>query len=333
MHRRVHAAATAVVGALVLIGASCSAPASPSEPQRPVPTTAPTSTTTTTPGAATSIAVVSDYGFDHDHVSELGDLVRSWDPDYVLTTGDNVQSPLSVPGTDKYDLVVGKHFCEFMADVAPGPHCPSGGGSATNRFFPAIGNHDESDAGLENYESYFTLPGAGTTSTSPTGSELYYDVVLGPVHVFFLDGNAHYRERHLPTAEKVQTAIQRTWLETALRSSTAPWQVVALHYPAYGSSLDYGSQAFAQLPYAEWGADLVLNGHAAVYERVQQGIPYVTNGLGGGHAKPFGFPAPNSVVRFNEEIGAATRLTATATSLRLEAITVEGETIDRVDLG
>ena len=69
-----------------------------------------------------------------------------------------------------------------------------------------------------------------------------------------------------------------------LAASNAPWKVVLLHEPPYGSSATYGSLSYVQWPYAQWGVDLVLNGHAAVYERVQQGIPYVTNGLGGGHA-------------------------------------------------
>lgn len=251
----------------------------------------------------------------------------------MATTGDNVQTPLAVAGTDRYDLVVGRHFCRFMAAVAPGPHCPSGGDSPVNRFFPAAGNHDHADGDTQNYLDYFTLPGPGTTSTSPSGSELYYDVVLGPVHLFVLDSDAMWWERHLPPDERTGTNKQRAWLRQAMRASSAPWKVVTLHHPPYGSSADYGSQAFAQLPYAEWGADLVLNGHAAVYERVHRdGITFVTNGLGGGYPTGFATPISGSAFRYNGNVATTTLLTATTNSLRLDLVTVEDEIIDSYEL-
>jgi tartrate-resistant acid phosphatase type 5 len=293
-------------------------------------TTASTTTTTTAPAAPTSLAVVGDFGYDHPYIEELGSMVRGWNPDYVVTTGDNLQT-ISLPatGTDRYDRVVGRHFCSFMANVAPGPYCPSGGQSAKNRFFPATGNHDHADGPLANYLAYFDLPGAGATSASPTGSELYYDVVLGPVHVFVLDSDPMYDERNLPAAQRTVTNQQRNWLQQAATASTAKWKIVTLHDPPYSSGSTYGSSSYVQFPFASWGIDAVFAGHEALYERVQRdGITYVVNGLGGGHPAPFGAPIAGSQVRFNQDVATAIRLNATSTSLSMQMVTVEGTVVD-----
>jgi len=293
-------------------------------------TTTTTTTTTTPPAEPTRISVVGDYGYNHPYILELGSLVDRLDPDAVATTGDNLQirEMPGYQGTDKYDRLVGRHFCRFMAGVAPGPHCPSGGDSPVNRFFPSAGNHDHDDGPLETYLDYFDLPGAGATSTHPTGSELYYDVLIGDVHVFVVDSESVSIEEE-GGVPPVPTAAQRAWLETALGESPAPWQVVVMHEPPFGSSAEYGSTPHLQWPYAQWGADLVLNGHAAVYERVHRGgIPYVTNGLGGGYPGSFGTPIFGSMFRYAEDVATTTLLTATPTSLRLELVTVEDEVID-----
>ena len=282
---------------------------------------------------ATTFAVIGDFGYDHPYIGELGSLVDRIDPDYVLTTGDNIQTPLPVTGTDRYDLIVGRHFCEFLADAAPGPYCPSGGLSATNRFFPAPGNHDYDHGTIVNYLQYFTLPGASVPSTNTSGNELYYDVRLGPVHAFVVDSEPAYQERYLAPAQQAQTNAQKAWLQQAMAASNAPWKVVLLHEPPYGSSATYGSLSYVQWPYAQWGADMVLNGHAAVYERVHRdGIVYLTNGLGGGEPSAFGTPIQGSQFRYNEDIATATRINATSSTLKVELVTAEDEVVDTFTL-
>lgn len=257
-------------------------------------------------------------------------MVRGWNPDYVITTGDNLQT-ISLPatGTDRYDRVVGRHFCKFMANAAPGPFCSRTGQSARNRFFPAAGNHDHVDGPLSNYLAYFDLPGPGTTSTRPTGSELYYDVVLGQVHLFVIDSESIYNERNLPASQRTMTNLQRNWLQQAATASNSPWKIVTLHDPPFSSGSTYGSASYVQFPFASWGIDAVFAGHEALYERLRRdGVTYVVNGLGGGHPAPFGTPISGSLVRFNEDVATAIRLNATATSLSMQLVTVDGRTID-----
>ena len=84
-----------------------------------------------------------------------------------------------------------------------------------------------------------------------------------------------------------------------------------------------------QWPFQAWGADLVVNGHNHVYERVNvDGLRFVTNGMGGQDSlNAFGTPVAGSEVRYNAENGAML-LEANATSLSYSFINTRGETID-----
>ena len=60
-----------------------------------------------------------------------------------------------------------------------------------------------------------------------------------------------------------------------------------------------------QWPFAEWGADAVLSGHAHTYERVERdGIVYFVNGLGGAARYGFGEPVEGSRARYRDDWGA-----------------------------
>ena len=56
-----------------------------------------------------------------------------------------------------------------------------------------------------------------------------------------------------------------------------------------------------QWPFADWGADVVVSGHAHTYERIMRdGIVYFVNGLGGSGRYGFGTPVEGSVVRLRD---------------------------------
>jgi hypothetical protein len=313
------------------------------------------------PGEPVTVAVTGDFGWNHiQSLENHGDLVKGLDPDFVVTTGDNVQTIIPADGTDKYDFTVGRKFCDFLNGAAPGPLCPTGGDSPTNRFVPAPGNHDHmvGDGGgpISNYLDYFALPGAGVASSGTSGSELYYDVKMGPVHVFVLDSDPMLLEQvheldatqgQIPGYTTSPTDQQRAWLEAAMAASDSPWKVVALHHSPYSSAppepgSGYGSSAWVQWPFADWGADVVLSGHHHAYERVVKGdgagqVQYVTNGLGGDDSlRSFAEPAvAGSVVRLANDGDdmVVSRLTATNTTLSFEAHDANGNVVDRFDLG
>ena len=269
------------------------------------------------------LAVVGDMGAVNSHEADVAAMVAAATPDAVLTVGDNAY------GSAGQDLAVGQYYHSFIGAYS-GAY---GAGSPTNRFFPALGNHDISDGtGLPGYLAFYTLPGAGTTSLRPSGNERYYDVVLGPVHVFFLDSDPS------EASGITSSSTQATWLRNGLAASPSPWNVVVFHHAAFSSSSGHGSNATLQWPFEAWGADLVLNGHDHTYERVVRdddhdgtNLTYVVDGLGG--QAPYGFTTPvaGSQVRYNADYGALF-LDATETSLTGTFRTVGGAQPDTFTL-
>lgn len=90
-----------------------------------------------------------------------------------------------------------------------------------------------------------------------------------------------------------------------MTASKSIWNVVYFHHPPYTSG-DHGPSTYMRWPFAQWGADAVLNGHDHTYERIMQdGIVYFVNGLGG--KSKYGFLSttePGSAIRYNAEYGA-----------------------------
>jgi len=64
---------------------------------------------------------------------EVARLVASWNPDFVLTLGNN-----NYLGPTNYDNVVGQFYHDFMYPYSG----VFGVGATSNRFWPALGNHD-----------------------------------------------------------------------------------------------------------------------------------------------------------------------------------------------
>jgi tartrate-resistant acid phosphatase type 5 len=251
-----------------------------------------------------TFAVIGDFGKAGPYEQAVADLVKSWNPAFILTTGDN-NYPSGAAAT--IDLNIGQYYQTYIA-----PYTGAfGSGAATNRFFPTLGNHDWDTSGAAPYFDYFSLP----------GNERYYDVVLGPVHVFSLDSDP--REPDGTSS----TSTQGGWLRTKLAGSTACWKLVYFHHAPYSSG-SHGSDVRMQWPFLEWGADAVLAGHDHTYERVLVGgLPYFVNGLGGYSRYPFGTPIDGSVVRYNAGFGAM-RVTASNTTITYEFVAASGMVVD-----
>ncbi len=101
---------------------------------------------------STTFAVVGDYGSDSSHEASVASLISGWNPAFIATVGDNFYNAALDSGDtgNKYHESVGKYYCSYLAAVAGAGTCPTGG-SSTNRFFPAMGNHDYSDGTLATY--------------------------------------------------------------------------------------------------------------------------------------------------------------------------------------
>lgn len=159
----------------------------------------------------------------------------------------------------------------------------------------------------------------------------YYDVVRGPVHFFILDSDPREPDG------TAFNSIQGQWLQAGLAASTSPWNVVICHHAPYSSDDTHGSTAYMQWPFADWGADAVISGHAHDYERLSvDDIPYFVIGIGGNSLRGFDVPLAESVVRYNSDFGAM-RISAEDTYLKFylkfEMISRAGAAIDNFTIG
>jgi hypothetical protein len=271
------------------------------------------------PGALLRFAVIGDYGGGSADEARVAALVASWNPDFVITTGDN-NYPDGEAST--IDDNIGQYYSAFIGDYT-GEYGP---GSPTNRFWPSLGNHDWHSIGCNAngcdgaYVDYFTLP----------ENERYYDVDLGLLRLYALD--SHSTEPDGVAADSAQA----NWLRDALATSDACFDVVYFHHPPYSSG-QHGSSEHMRWPFTVWGADAVLAGHDHIYERLEaDGIPYFVNGLGG--RSLYGFPnvgelppGVTSVVRYAEDYGAML-VTLTASGLTSQFYNANGTLIDQYEL-
>jgi predicted MPP superfamily phosphohydrolase len=250
------------------------------------------------------IVAIGDYGWAGPAEQQVAELVDSFRPDYVVTTGDN-NYPLGEAST--IDQNIGQYFSELIY-----PYKGNYASSATeNRFFPTLGNHDWYTQDAAAYLAYFTLP----------GNERYYDVAWGDVHFFAIDSDPHE-----PDGINA-TSTQASWLREGLAASKQAFNIVAMHHPPFSSG-PHGDTPVMQWPYAEWGADLVLAGHDHGYERLEiDGLTYVVSGLGGASLYSYGPGVAGSIVRYSEQYG-ATLLEADAHELHISFFDVDGRLVD-----
>ncbi len=269
-----------------------------------------------------TFAAIGDFGGDTATEGYVADMIAGWNPDFVVTTGDNYYNNAGGSGTGKYDEAIGKYYCSFLEGITTsGTNCPNGT-AATNAFFPSLGNHDYSDAGgsyeAGNYIDYFDLPGIAGNSS---GSEYYYDFVQGPVHFFAINSNTQEDDGY------TSTSVQATWLQAQLAASTAPWKVVYFHHAPYSTAGAHGDTSYMQWPFNTWGVDVVLNGHDHTYERLEKdGVWYFVTGNSGWNLRTgdcYTDPtAATSHFCYDAHYGAM-RITATDSQLYLEELIID----------
>jgi tartrate-resistant acid phosphatase type 5 len=228
-----------------------------------------------------TFSIIGDYGTDDKTEAAVANLVISWNPDFIITTGDN-NYPRGSSAT--IDDNIGKYYHDFIK-----PYVGAfGSGSDINRFFPVLGNHDWYTSSAIPYLNYFVLP----------NNERYYDFTWGNVHFFALDSN-----KNEPDGVSI-SSMQAQWLKNSLAASGSTFKIVFMHHPPYSSGF-HGNTEYMQWPFGAWGSDAVIAGHEHSYERLDiNGTPYFVNGLGG--ARKYGFTdvLRESRKRYNAKHGA-----------------------------
>ena len=261
----------------------------------------------------TRFAQIGDYGSNSPAEQAVADLVHSWNPAFITTTGDNNYN-FGSAGT--IDANVGKYYHDYIA-----PYSGSyGAGAAVNAFYPSLGFHDWGSAfpnatGVQPYLNYFSgLP----------GNQRYYDVSLGLVHLFVLDSDNNEPDGN------TSSSVQAQWLQSRLAAATEPYKIVIEHNPPYTSGYP-GNGGFTnmQWPFQAWGATAVLSGKSHDYERLAENsnFPYLIDGLGGEEITPWNTTVSGSNVRYNGNYGAML-VEATAANITFQFVTVTGQVID-----
>ena len=200
-------------------------------------------------------------------------IIRDRNPDFIIHGGD----------------------IDYEDDVENNITVPWGKYRDQDRFWAALGNHDiDGDNGKEVIDLL----------RFPNNSR-YYNRGYRNVEVFIYnsgwDTGSVLREPH---GNDVNSQ-QGKWLRTKLAASTARFKIVVMHHPPYTNGIYSPGFPDIRLPFKSWGADIVLSGHAHIYERFYvDSFPYVVCGIGGHslRALPTTF-TQEPEVQFNENYG------------------------------
>ncbi len=207
---------------------------------------------------------------------QTAQLLARNQPDAIATLGDTV-----------YENATPADFANCFA--------PSWGPYKA-KLWPAAGNHEYKTGSAAGYFGYF-----GTVAGDPRQGWYSYD--LGTWHVIVLNSDCSFVGGCGPGSP------QETWLRADLAAHPARCTLAYWHHPLFSSGFVGDDAEVAPFWQAlqDYGADLVLNGHAHMYERFAKqtlggirsssGIRELVVGTGGAELVGFGAGmAPNSEV-------------------------------------
>ncbi len=146
---------------------------------------------------------------------------------------------------------------------------------------PALGNHEYDTGSADPSFDYYNGPGS-TTGPAGNRGEGWYSYDKGKWHIVVLNANATFVGTRAGSP-------QETWLKADLAATAQPCILAYWHHPRFysgtttplpaptSSLLDFWKDLYAA------GADLIINGHAHVYERyapqTPDGVLDLTNGI------------------------------------------------------
>jgi predicted phosphodiesterase len=263
------------------------------------------------------VAVVGDSGFGEAVTRQLGALMATFAPDFVIHTGDlvyNLQENRSPAAGFQSKL-----FQPFGPVLRMAP------------FYPTLGNHDLESAALTDGEPYgltafapFIDPGLSEAAPDSRG---WYAIVQRGIQFVFLNSQVAfgYPGRSDETA----------WLKARLADPSVRASIVVLHVPFYNS----GRHSLESVPVRQtWGdiiqaanVPLVLSGHDHNYQRfVEQGKTYLISGGGSSHL--YQVPIPDRNLQAWAVRTHFVLLTFTADTIELQAIGLDGSVFDEASI-
>lgn len=266
------------------------------------------------PGAATGLpeaaeefrfAVIGDFGTGDAAEQAVAEQVRRWArterAQALVTTGDNIY-----PDGERssFEQAWYRPYGWVQSQDLP--------------IIASLGNHDDNGSeGDRPVRDLLNMPAR------------WYAASLPGVDLFVLDASAK-----APPEQR-----QTRWLRSALAASTASWQIVVFHEPAFNCGRHGSTQTVidAWVPIFErGGADLVLNGHDHNYQRFapRNGVNYVVAGGSGAglySIRACGRDAPR-LLAGNDDVNSFVAVEGSAEKLELQAIAADGRILDAVTL-
>jgi 3',5'-cyclic AMP phosphodiesterase CpdA len=245
---------------------------------------------------ATGVLAIGDFGVGGSTQNSMGAAVRAWEDSHPADV-------LLTLGDNDYTESPSAFHDNWTSSFG---WLESAGAAVSG----TLGNHDvRVDGGRYEFDE-LGMPRAK------------YRRSVGNVDFFLLNSNA------------AGSLTQRDWLRTKLAASTARWQIVAFHHPAYTCGGYYGNSSVLSrwVPLFErYGVDLVLSGHDHNYQRFKEhrGVRYVVHGGGGAplysiRACPASYP-PRRVAR---SVHGFLYLVASSDAIRGYAVRPAGTVID-----
>lgn len=181
---------------------------------------------------------------------------------YLGYTGTNRTDLLLALGDNAYSSGTDAEFHDKFFTIYPEI-------LRTAPAFPAFGNHDgaSADSATQSgpYYDLFSLPTAGESGGTPSGTEAYYSFDYGNAHFICLDSSE---------SSRATNGSMHAWVEQDLAACTSTWIIAFWHHPPYtkGSHNSDTETPLVQMrenfiPLLEqYGTDLVLCGHSHSYE-------------------------------------------------------------------
>jgi hypothetical protein len=194
-----------------------------------------------------TFAVVGDFGSGTANETAVASMIESWQPDFVLTVGDNAY-PLGAAGLLDRDIF--------------GPYAAVMRRSA---WFPALGNHDvKADGGKPELAAFHSL-----------GNERWYRFTWGNAGVVVLDSDVSVAPGS-PQLRFARSALARP----------SCFRFAAWHHPPWeppGRPISPGLRRNIVPLVEKDGVQVVFEGHLHAYtrSRPRHGVLYVTVGTGG----------------------------------------------------
>lgn len=210
------------------------------------------------PGEPVTFGVISDTQWQWTGQNRVEMVAQAmaldpWAFHFVLHAGDLVETPIP------------SHWEFFFRSTEP----------ILRRapIIPVLGNHER---GSSTYYQHFALPPGGGRM-----GERWWALHWGDVVVVGLDSNARTPKDYQDQIDFLRQELQ----------GPEPHKFVVFHHPVFSSDASHGGteglQKLWHPVFVELGVDLVLNGHAHNYERIERdGVVYLVVGGGGANPSP-----------------------------------------------